>query len=409
MKRLLFYCQHILGMGHLIRSMEIVRSLTTDFEVCFINGGEVIEGFQAPSSVRVINLLAIKTDPEFQTLQSVDSNLAIEDVKAQRQQQLLTVFNAFEPDVLMIELFPFGRRRFSFELVPLIEAAQSRGTKIVSSLRDIVVTKSNQARHEAKVIRLLNQYFDLLLIHGDPALHPIEESFSRIEDVRCAVRYTGYVVQTPEGSRPSLVDQMALAKSEPMILVSVGGGRFGHELLDCVVDAAAILKQQIPHHIHLFTGPFMPEEKFWALKEAARDRPNLHIRRYTPNLLAYMQKADLSISMSGYNTTMNILTTGVNAMMLPFIGNGDQEQTKRVQRLSQLGRVRQILPTDLAAPVRLAEAAIAHLQHIPSQLEIDLNGADNTAKLVKALAVDTLADNPSDGRAEQKTSHMSAA
>ncbi|MEL6492619.1 MAG: glycosyltransferase [Cyanobacteria bacterium J06621_3] len=392
MKKLMFYCQHILGMGHLIRSMEIVRSLTADFEVCFINGGEIIDGFQAPPSVRVINLLAIKSDAEFQALQSVDPNLDIEDVKTLRCQQLLIVLNAFNPDVLMIELFPFGRRRFSFELIPLIEAARENGTKIVSSLRDIVVTKSNQARHEAKVVRLLNQYFDQLLIHGDPALHPIEESFSRIEDVNCDVHYTGYVVQTPEGSHPSLVDKVALTKPEPMILVSVGGGRFGHELLDCVVDAAEILEQQIPHHIQIFTGPFMPEEKFWALKEAERDRRNLHIRRYTPTLLSYMKKADLSISMSGYNTTMNILTTGVRAMMLPFTGNGDQEQTKRVQRLAQLGKVRQIQPSDLQ-PQRLADAAIAHLQHIPSELKINLNGADNTAKLVKALAEDALADN----------------
>ncbi|MEL7357312.1 MAG: glycosyltransferase [Cyanobacteria bacterium J06560_6] len=392
MKKLMFYCQHLLGMGHLIRSMEIVRSLTADFEVCFINGGEIIDGFQAPPSVRVINLLAIKSDAEFQALQSVDPNLDIEDVKTLRCQQLLIVLNAFNPDVLMIELFPFGRRRFSFELIPLIEAARENGTKIVSSLRDIVVTKSNQARHEAKVVRLLNQYFDQLLIHGDPALHPIEESFSGIEDVNCDVHYTGYVVQTPEGSHPSLVDKVALTKPEPMILVSVGGGRFGHELLDCVVDAAEILEQQVPHHIQIFTGPFMPEEKFWALKEAERDRRNLHIRRYTPTLLSYMKKADLSISMSGYNTTMNILTTGVRAMMLPFTGNGDQEQTKRVQRLAQLGKVRQIQPSDLQ-PQRLADAAIAHLQHIPSELKINLNGADNTAKLVKALAEDALADN----------------
>lgn len=40
MKKLMFYCQHILGMGHLIRSMEIVRGLVEDFEICFINGGK---------------------------------------------------------------------------------------------------------------------------------------------------------------------------------------------------------------------------------------------------------------------------------------------------------------------------------------------------------------------------------
>ncbi|PHM08684.1 glycosyl transferase, partial [Nostoc sp. 'Peltigera malacea cyanobiont' DB3992] len=46
MKRIMFYCQHILGMGHLVRSREIVRGLTKDFQVCFINGGEIIQGFE---------------------------------------------------------------------------------------------------------------------------------------------------------------------------------------------------------------------------------------------------------------------------------------------------------------------------------------------------------------------------
>lgn len=387
MKKLMFYCQHILGMGHLIRSMEIVRSLTTDFEVCFINGGEIIKGFQPPPSVTVINLPAIKTDPAFQSLQPVNASLTLEAVEVLRQQQLLSVLKEFQPDVLMIELFPFGRRRFSFELIPLIEDAKAQNTKIVSSLRDIVVTKSNQARHEAKVVRLLNQYFDLLLIHGDPTLHTIEESFSRIGDVACDVYYTGYVVQKPEDTRTTLVDRINLTKPDPMILVSVGGGRFGHELLESVVGAAEKLEHKIPHRIQVFTGPFFPDEKFWALKAAIRDRRNLHIHRYTPNLLAYLQKAGLSISMSGHNTTMNILSTGVKAMMLPFAGNGDQEQTMRVGRLAQLGRVRQIQQDELF-PARLAEAVLEQLQHFPNNLTINLNGADSTAEFVKALTIE---------------------
>ncbi|MEO0521224.1 MAG: glycosyl transferase, partial [Cyanobacteria bacterium P01_A01_bin.116] len=221
MKKIMFYCQHILGMGHLIRSMEIARGLSADFEVCFVNGGEIVQGFQPPESVRIINLPAIKTDTEFRELRPVDPHLSLEKAQEIRQHQLLKTLQSFQPDVLMIELFPFGRRRFSFELIPLIEDAKAQNTKIVSSLRDIVVTKSNQARHEAKVVRLLNQYFDLLLIHGDPTLHTIEESFSRIGDVACDVYYTGYVVQKPGDTRTTLVDRINLTKPDPMILVSV--------------------------------------------------------------------------------------------------------------------------------------------------------------------------------------------
>lgn len=407
MKKIMFYCQHILGMGHLIRSMEIARGLSGDFEVCFINGGQVVEGFQAPPSVQVVNLPAIKSDAEFRELMPVDSSLTLEYVQAYRTEKLMNIVQRFQPDVLMVELFPFGRRRFSFELLPLIEAAKAQGAKIVSSLRDIVVRKKNVARHEAKIVRIMNQYFDQLLIHGDPVLHPLEESFSRVSDLTCDVRYTGYVTQKVDNSRPTIVDQMVLAKPEPMIVVSVGGGRFGYELLDTVVQSAPLLAKALPYHrIQVFGGPFMPHETFWDLKVAAQDYDNLHIHRYTPNLMAYMEKAVLSISMSGYNTTMNILTTGVRAMMLPFTGNDDQEQTMRVDRLAQLHKVQRIYPEDLE-PTQFAATVVKYLEYEPAQIDVNLSGVEGTTQWVKALVEGTLP--ASEKRLERESVQMSAA
>ena len=141
MEKIMFYCQHILGMGHLIRSMEIARGLSADFEVCFINGGQIVEGFQVPPSVQVVNLPAIKSDAEFRELQPVNSLLSLDYVKTFRTEKLLSIVKKFQPDVLMVELFPFGRRRFSFELIPLIEAATAQGAKVISSLLDFVVCK----------------------------------------------------------------------------------------------------------------------------------------------------------------------------------------------------------------------------------------------------------------------------
>jgi predicted glycosyltransferase len=60
MKKLMFYCQHILGIGHLVRSLEIVRGLVDNFQICFINGGEIVEGIAIPKRVEIVNLSAIK-------------------------------------------------------------------------------------------------------------------------------------------------------------------------------------------------------------------------------------------------------------------------------------------------------------------------------------------------------------
>jgi predicted glycosyltransferase len=377
MKKVMFYCQHILGMGHLVRSMEIVRSLVSDFQVCFINGGQVIQEFPAPPAVEVINIPAIKTDSEFQQLSPVDDSLTLEEVQILRREQLLNTFNRFQLDILIVELFPFGRRRFSFELIPLMEVAKTAGTKVVCSLRDIVVTKQDRQRHEEKICRLMNQYFDMLLIHGDPRFIELGESFSRVRDLNCAVHYTGYVAQ-------KLPKTIAEAVEKPLILASIGGGRFGHKLLECLVKAAPILKQYLPHHIRVFTGPFAPDDFLTQLHDLAAGQDNITVERFTPNLLDYMQQADLSISMSGYNTTLNVLMTGVRAMILPFTGNNDQEQTIRSTRLEELGRVKAIRPEDLE-PEQFARQIIEYLRQQPAEVKFDFDGAEKTAYYLHQL------------------------
>ena len=378
----MFYCQHILGMGHLIRSVEIVRGLIPDFQICFINGGQIIPEFEFPTEIEVINIPAVKTDSEFNELRPVDDSLTMAEVETVRTKMLLDTCDRFQPDILIIELFPFGRRRFSFELIPLLEKAKAMGTKIVSSVRDIVVTKQNQQRHEEKVCRLINKYFDLLLIHGDPNFVKLNLSFSRIDDLNCPVHYTGYVVQPVPKTHQIILDK-------PTILVSVGGGRFGHDLLECVARTAPILRDKIPHHIQVFTGAFSPDEVLIKLQDLTKDSDNITCDRYTTNLLDYMLQADLSIGMGGYNTTMNILSTGVRAMMMAFQGNNDKEQLTRLGKLDKIGRVRMIQPQDLD-PEQFAQNVVNYLQYQPAKLEVDLQGATNTAYYLKKLVEPSL-------------------
>lgn len=240
-----------------------------------------------------------------------------------------------------------------------------------------MVTKQDRERHEEKICRLMNQYFDLLLIHGDPKFMPLETSFSRVQDLNCEVHYTGYVAQ-------SQLDQ-PLILPQPLILTSIGGGRFGHELLHCVARASDLLKSQIPHHIQMFTGPFCPEKVYQQLEQIATERQNLSIERFTPHLLQYMRQADLSISMAGYNTTMNVLTTGVRSLLLPFIGNDDQEQRMRSTRLEELGIVSVIRREELE-PERFAQKVVTCLQQTPASMKFDMQGVEKTAQFVRSLA-----------------------
>ena len=385
----MFYCQNLMGMGHLVRSAEIIRSLIKEFDVCLIDGGPIVQNFEIPNSVRTIRIPALRV--RNRNLEVVDSNLSLEQVKEIRKNKLLKIFNEFQPDCLITEGYPFSKGKLAFELIPLLEQVQLTGrhTKTVCCVRDIVLSKDyyqDKRKLEIKKRDLMNQYYDMLLIHSDPKIHKLEENFSLAGELKCKVHYTGYVAQSPpEKLTPTAEDIAGLSSKEQMILVSIGGGRFGHELIEKVLEASIILEKFLPHKIQIFTGPFMPEEKFLEFQTAAANKNNVNLRRYTAHLLSYMKKAELSISLGGYNTTMNVLRTGVNGMIFP--SNDGNEQRIRSEKLEKLGILEVIRSQDLQAE-RLAQKIVTslHKKRVPEASNyVELQGAQNTTKFIQDL------------------------
>jgi predicted glycosyltransferase len=386
MKKIMFYCQYLSGMGHLVRSTEIVRSLVKDFKVYFINGGPVIEGFEMPPGVEIIRLPALWLEDGQFTVGN--SSLSVDQVKEFRKKLLISEFDRIQPDCLITEFFPFGRHKLFFELIPFVEhiKATSPNTKIACSLRD-VIGKDSDAEEEQTICNLMNSYFDLLLFHSDPNFQTFPESFSRHQDIKSNIIHTGFVTQAPTLNHIDINQLWGANSSKDIrILVSVGGGRIGYELLETVLEASSIFDRNIPYTIKIFTGPFMADEKVEKLKQFTYNKDKVSIETFTPHLLAYMKTADVSISLSGYNTTMNILSTGVNAIVVP-IGheNQDKEQLIRTQKLQKIGAIDFIHPEDLE-PLHLIEKIINCLGKSTNQNNnpvFDMNGAENTNKFLK--------------------------
>ncbi len=386
-KRVMFYCQHILGMGHLVRSTEVVRALAEEFEVLFVLGGEIPLGFRTPGDVQIVQLPPIKSDSDFTRLQACDATETLEDTKQLRREMLLGLFDAYQPDVLVTELFPFGRKQFSFELIPLLERAHDMGcggrTMVVCSLRDVLVTRKDQQQYEERVCGTVNRYYDLILVHGDPGIQKLDETFHRAADLLCPIRYTGYVIQRQQENAE--VAANALSKSAvPTIVVSNGGGQptSGHDLLESCLRAAEILQHVIPLQFQFYAGPFMDEQVYQRLLQLASGIPYVTFARFTPNLPACLRAADLSISMAGYNTVMDILSSGVRALVSPFVGGGDQEQTVRANKMADMGVLR-VLTKEELEPSQLATVILEALQREPVMVSFNDEGAANSSRILR--------------------------
>lgn len=384
--RALFYCQHVLGMGHFMRSAALIHGLAEEYDVTFLNGGGAVPGVPLPRQVDVVELPPLSMDAEFSELQS-SAVTDVAEVQRQRRITILETFEQVQPHVVMLELFPFGRKKFAKELVPLLARIRRRhpDVTVVCSVRDILVSRDHQTRHDERVLRTLNRYFDLVLVHSDERFHALADSFAPVDRIECRVEHTGYVVSP----RTTAADTDELAALElddehPVIVASIGGGRVGVELLEAVARASAVLHSRLPHTVVLSTGPYLPTDALERLTATVGQHHHMRLVRFVRGFDALLGRADLSISMAGYNTCMNVVGVGVRALVHPFTGGGNDEQTIRAEKLAAAGVLRLVHQDDLDAPnlARLIETALED-DHCPADLALD--GVATTVQLLRQV------------------------
>ena len=378
------YCQHVLGVGHYFRSLEIARALHRH-EVVLVTGGPPVE-VNLPRHVTEYRLPGLQMDGAFTVVSPTDDNRALDEVKEERKTLLYSLFQKTSPDLFLIELYPFGRKSFGFEILPLLEAIH-RGdfssTKVVCSLRDILVEKESQKTYEQRVLAVLNKYFDGLLVHADEKLVSLRETFESTDKIEISVVYTGFVTPRPDaGGGKKVKTCLGLERDEALIVASAGGGRVGEDLLRAVVEAHARLVAVRRLRLCVFTGPFMSETHFLALSERVNSLPRVQLERFTTDFLSYLAAADLSISMAGYNTCMNILAAGTPSLLFPFAQN--REQRIRAKKLAALGGFSLLKEEDLE-PSRLATliAEALHSGIKPVSVSLNLDGARETARCLE--------------------------
>ncbi|HEX8068769.1 MAG TPA: glycosyltransferase [Pyrinomonadaceae bacterium] len=377
---LLFYCQHSLGMGHLVRSLALVASLGERFRVVLLNGGRLPKQLTIPPGVEVVNLPPVGLNPDGQ-LVSRDGRRTVARACALRQRIILATYAAVRPRVLFVELFPFGRKKFTGELLPLLEAARAEGSRrplVCCSLRDILVGKRAQQQHDERAVTLANRYFDAVLVHADPTFARLEESLVTYSSLRTPVRYTGFVQDAAAAAGS------ARPPRQRQILVSAGGGLVGEPLLRAAVAAYAKLSRTQDVRMKIVAGPFLPADAWRRLRAAARGRRGLSVTRFVPDLCAEMRRSAASVSQCGYNSALDILRADTPALVVPFADGGEDEQLKRARRLEGLGAVRVVEQQELNA-TRLAAELRALLDFKPRRLKLDLDGARNTTRLVASL------------------------
>ncbi len=373
-RRVMFYVQHLLGIGHLARASRISRALLeAGFEVTLVTGGRAVPGFPGADIPNVILPGIAVPDGGFKGLIDDDGNPVDEAFKARRCRLLIETYRRLRPDIVMLEAFPFGRRQVRFELLPLIaeiEATVPR-PKLVTSLRDILQRVGKPGRDE-ETVALVNAHFDRVLVHGDPVFAALGDSFPLAGQIADRITYTGLVCGTPPGVPDERFD----------VVVSAGGGRVGGALVRAAVGAAALLPETGTWAV--ITGPNLPDAEFDELAVLAP--AHVRLMRFRTDFTALLSVAELSISQAGYNTVGDVLQANCRALLIPYSSDGETEQGDRADRLERIGRA-VVLREAALSPGSMAEAVKRALaqplsRNMPT---IETDGAFRTAEILTDL------------------------
>jgi predicted glycosyltransferase len=365
--RVFIWVQHLLGFGHFARARAVSEALRdAGFAVTLASGG-VTPAEAIPSGIAFIQLPAARAKDElFEALVDADGNDVDQAWLERRRDVLLDALRSARPDAVITETFPFGRRLLKFELQALLnEVAQmSPRPKLIASVRDVLHRPRKAGRAEASVATA-RAHYDAIMVHGDPNIIRLEESFAELAALTDRFVYAGYIcVEMPKPSG---------ARQE--VLVSAGGGVTGRALMATALQARAL--SRLKHRPWtLVAGPLTDD--------LPGETPGVTVVRSLPDFRARLAGAAVSISQAGYNTMIEAVKARTPSVVVPYETEREKEQAMRAGRFAELGLVK-VLRAEALDPHLFARAIDEAEGTTPPSFTIDFNGRAGAVRAVRQI------------------------
>jgi predicted glycosyltransferase len=339
--------QHSLGVGHLSRTSLLAGEIARipGVSVVHISCGPPTGIIPSTPEVLLVELPPLVVgDLSSTELVPTEGGRTRQDVEKERVRVIKDLMEGRRPAMFITEFFPFSPHRLDGTVMPILRVIKEEYPEcaIVCSSRDIPVCHGEVLPPErvASISSLFNAYYDLLLVHSDPAVLRLTD-IPKLRALRlsCPLVYTGYICE-----RRSTAPQPAVAGGRRKIIVTVGGGRDGHHLIDCAVRVALSKKEYL---FDIVCGPFMEKGVVEKMSRRVAPSANAHVHWHVRNLRETIAGYDLVICQGGYNTLMETVVRRRRCISIPR--KGSYEQGKRARVFSAKGLLTTAAETRLTA------------------------------------------------------------
>jgi len=387
--RMLVYSHDTFGMGHLQRSLKLIRAVMAahpQVSVLLVTGSPVVHRYELPAGVDYVKLPSVrKVGANAYAARFLDMTGA--GVRTLRSNMLLRIVRDYDPNVLLVDHAPSGMQgELSEALEYLSERNQCRR---ILGLRDVTDDATNvRARWQKQgIYDLLDRCYDDVVIYGDRAFYDPVVEYGIPDAIGERVQYLGFVCD--QNFPPVVPSRDATGRGK--IAVSIGGG---DGAVSMVLDYLRMIERfgaKLDVDSEILTGPLISAEERKRIDGQAEGLPVV-VREFMPSTSRFFAEADLVVSTAGYNTVTQLMCHAQRALLIPRVLYR-REQLVRARRLESLGLVSCLNPIE-CSPDRLFEAVRAALSQNPAPLRegrnrslLPLDGAERFAQFCGDLEV----------------------
>jgi len=394
--KILIHFSHYETLGHTMRIRNIcqyLRRQNNDAQITVLQAGQKQE-FVNFEGVNIVHLPDTIVGRDW----IISSKRKIIDPGKIRRRVHFTLqfIKKYQPDVFLIEYFPFGRDMDRYEILPILKYIKDNNLsiRIYSSIGYPILNfdKKNTLKYA--------EYFDKILIHSPKKLDKqfIESMYKKIgpdslvlrdyqevfEILKDKIVFTNYILPIDIVKKKIEEARADLDIDKEFILASRGGG----VMCPKIITSSLLSRKYLACDVIAVTGPASTgaEQKLFSQLSL---QTGSKVISYTPHLLSYLNACSVSVSMSGYNSIVQTLFMQKPSVLFPRVrgvGLGGIEQAYRVELLNTFLRTEALSYSSFTTE-NLAEKINLLLDKNPVKKEIDPDfflGGKHTAKFIVA-------------------------
>jgi len=339
-KRILVYTHNSIGLGHAFRTLAVmtgIKKWRPDIDLLVISGTSIPQIFFR-EGIEVIKLPSVKIDIDQETNPMVSrylSGFGLEEIFDFRQNMIMSTFDFFQPDVLIIEHNMTGQMS---ELIPLLMKKWMRkggpmDFTLVHICRGIMKwvpllrIPYQNPRHRSESINI-GALYDFMYVLEDRNVIDINKQFlGNDPELEKKITYLGKIttkIRSEIAGRSEAFRKFGLSPKKT-ILVSLGRSdkvcELSCKLLELLASAGIMPRYQVA----MVVDPYLADSICTAIKTHPLSE-NVRFLSFLPDLVDLVAHSELIISRAGYNTINEILLTGARALIIPEShGGGEQE------------------------------------------------------------------------------------